>query len=49
MAKGKIPEVREAICNIAVDVWGISNFLPKNAKSSGIILLNLSIQWSCLF
>ena len=52
MAKGQMPKIRGAICNIAVDVRDISNSLPRNSQSSGIILVKLkknSIQWSRLF
>ena len=53
MAKGQMPKIRGAICNIAVDVRDICNSLPRNSRSSGIILVKLtkknSIQWTCLF
>ena len=39
MAKGQMPKIRGAICNIVVDVWDICNSLPRNSQSPGIILV----------
>ena len=36
MSKGKMPKI---ICNIAVDVRDIYNFLPRHSQSSGIALV----------
>ena len=53
MSKEPMAKIREAICNIAVDVREIYNSLSRNSQSSGIVLAKLlkkiSIQWSCLF
>ena len=50
MSKKQMPKI---ICNIAVDVRDIYNFLPRHSQSSGIVLVKnfkkISIQWSCLF
>ena len=49
MAKGKMSKTTGVICNIAVDVCDISNSFPRNSQSSGMIIIKLSIQLSCLF
>ena len=41
MAKEQMPKIRGALCNIAVDVWDICNFFPRNSQSSGIIQVKL--------
>ena len=41
MAKGQMPKIKGAICNVAVDVQDICNSLPRNLQSSGIVLVKL--------
>jgi len=41
MPKGQAPKLKGALCNIPIDINDVSNVLPRNPDSNGIILVKL--------
>ena len=41
MPKGQSPKIRGAICNVPIDTIDISNTLPRQAGSNGLVIVKL--------